>query len=172
MRCGAIITHKERRSRAGTRMVINQNATVTWWGTSDVGVFPTGPTFAEALDKPDTEVCDGQIIATVEAEEEPYMGGSSAVFSVSYRCDKCSNQFFLELPQDEESVSAMLTSYIATLDEVPLRAARREQELATRAQQEAWRLEALASLKARQQAGREAKSRKAVSNLAPQKPKG
>lgn len=167
MRCGAIITRKERRSRAGTRMDIDPNATLTWWGTSDVGVFPNGPTFAEALDKPNTEICDGRIIAKVEADEEPYMGGSSAVFSVSYQCDRCSNSFFLELPQDEESVSAMLTAHIATLDATTLRAAKREQELSTRAQQEAWLLESLASLKERQEAGRIAKSR-----LAPNKPTG
>lgn len=167
MRCGAVITYKERRSQAGTRMAIDKPATVTWYATGDLGIYSSQPTLADYLAKPNTEICDGNIIATVEADDELYMGGSNAILSISYKCDKCANDFFIELPQTGEELSAMLTAHIATLDATKLRAAKREQELSTRAQQEAWRLEALASLKERQEAGRIAKSR-----LAPKKPKG
>lgn len=162
MRCGAVITYKERRSQAGTRMVIDKPATVTWYATGDLGIYSSQPTLADYLAKPNTEICDGNIIATVEADDELYMGGSNAILSISYKCDKCANDFFIELPQTGEELSAMLTAHIAALDETPLRAQKRDAIVAENERQEAWRLEAMADLKAREAERREKKAQKAV----------
>lgn len=152
MRCGAVITYKERRSQAGTRMAIDKPATVTWYATGDLGIYSSQPTLADYLAKPNTEVCDGNIVATVEAADELYMGGSNAILSISYKCDKCANDFFIELPQSGEELSAMLTAHIATLDEKPLRTVIAENE-----RNEAYRQQVMADLKARQEEGRQKK---------------
>ena len=166
MRCGCIITHKERRSQSGTRMAIDKRSVQSWWGTSDIGAFPSHPTMADYLAKPNTSICEGKIVATVAAEDEPYMGGTSAVFSITYKCDTCDNDFYPELPQTSEEVSAMLTGHIASLDSTPMREARRDQELRHRAEQEEWRRQAMADLKEREA---ERRRKKAV---AASKPKG
>lgn len=158
MRCGCIITHKERRSQSGTRLVIDKRSVQSWWGTSDVGVFPSQPTLADYLEKPNTSICEGKIVATVTAEDEPYMGGSSAVFSITYKCDTCDNEFYPELPQTPEAVSAMLTAHIATVDSGPLREARREQELRQRAEREEWQQQVMTDLKMREENRRRKKA--------------
>ena len=169
MRCGAVITYKERRSQAGTRMAIDPNATVTWYATGDLGVFDWHAPLADYLAKPNTEICDGNIVATVEAEDEPYMGGSSAVLSLTYKCDKCGNEFFPELPQSSEELSAMLTAQIASFDGPALREKKRAAVVAENARHEAMRQQALADLKAREEARRQKKAEKGV---APSRPKG
>lgn len=148
-------------------MAIDKRNVMSWWGTSDLGVFNSQPTFEQYLEAPNTEVCDGNIVATVDAEDEPYMGGSSAAFTVSYKCDRCDNQFYPELPQNAEGVSAMLTAQIAGLDATPLRAAKREATLRERAEQEAWFAQAQADMKAREAARRAKKAEKGVAGTKP-----
>ena len=162
MRCGAVITYKERRSQAGTRMAIDPRATVTWYATGDLGPFDWHHTLADYLAKPNTEICDGNVVATVEAEEEPYMGGSSAILSITYKCDKCANDFFPELPQSGEELSAMLTGHIAALDEKSLREQKRDDVVAENERHEAHRQQAMADLKAREEERRQKKAQKGV----------
>lgn len=38
--------------------------------------------------------CDGTIRVRVSAEDEPYMGGSSAVLEVELSCDKCGHSHY------------------------------------------------------------------------------
>lgn len=148
MRCGCIITHKERRSQAGVRMVIDKRSVESWWHTSDAGVFPDNPTMAQKLSEPNTSICGGKIVATVEAEDEPFFGGHSATLSITYKCDKCDNTIYPELPQTAEDLSKFLTAHIGDIEAGPLREKAKERELRERAEREAWIRESTASLNA------------------------
>lgn len=63
------------------------------------------------------ELCDGEIVATVRAIEEPCFGGTLASFDIEYHCSKCGNSYFGELPNTEEELSQFLTSMIAKLSQ-------------------------------------------------------
>ena len=64
---------------------------------------------------PGTEQCDGDIVVEVRAVEEPEWGGTNAALEIEYRCSKCGNLFFGELPQTSEELSRFLTSIIAAM---------------------------------------------------------
>lgn len=164
MRCGSILTMVERRSTKGTRMAINHHKTLTWWATSDVGVFPTAPTMAELSSKPNVEICDGKIIANVSAEDEPYYGGCSSTLSITYVCEKCDNAFFPELPQTAAELSALLTRGVEEMDATVLRSTARDKEITERArvaeQMAKWKADESDRLKQRREKGLAAKSRK------------
>jgi len=65
----------------------------------------------------DYKLCDGKIIATVEAEDEPFFGGCSASLEITYKCDKCKMTAFSELPTDSKSLSEFLTRQIQRIDQ-------------------------------------------------------
>ena len=172
MRCGAIITYKERRNQSGTSMVLDRRNVQTWWGTSDKGVFPKAPSFADYLAKPNTKVCEGEVAVKVEAEEEPYYGGSSAVLSIKYECNFCGNTFFPELPQTGEGIALMVESFIGLADEETLRRGAQARELQDRERQQAMFATMDAELKERERSRREDKARKDAERLARTKPTG
>jgi len=49
---------------------------------------------------PNFEVCDGDISIEILAEDEPYMGGTSAKLEVKYKCTKCSCNYYKDLPNE------------------------------------------------------------------------
>lgn len=67
----------------------------------------------------DFEVCDGDIIARVEAVNESSYGCCScstyAEFKVTYKCNKCGNEHFEELPQNSTEISKIVTDYISQM---------------------------------------------------------
>jgi hypothetical protein len=62
-----------------------------------------------------TRRCDGRIVATVAAVDEPYFGGTSSILEVTYKCEACGNTHFPDLPTDGDAVSAALTAHVVTL---------------------------------------------------------
>lgn len=74
--------------------------------------------FTPTAPEPGAELCGGTIEALVAAEDEPYMGGSSAVLSISYKCSRCGHTYHgTTLPSDSDTLSAWLTAQIAALDD-------------------------------------------------------
>jgi hypothetical protein len=53
--------------------------------------------------------CDGEIIAEVSAIAEAYWGGSSAELEVKYKCNKCGQTYYKELPHTPEELSEWIT---------------------------------------------------------------
>lgn len=60
---------------------------------------------------PNFDVCDGNIIGEILAEDEPYMGGTSAKLNVKYRCTKCSCNYYGDLP-NENNVNAWFNDWL------------------------------------------------------------
>jgi hypothetical protein len=96
---------------------LDHSVSLNGWGLS-----------AEQLLAEGAEICDGKIEARVEAEDEPYMGGSSAVLTITYTCEKCHGQHFPHLPEDSKSLGKFLTEVIEQMDDAPLIAAKTAQE--------------------------------------------
>ena len=70
---------------------------------------------ARKIDKIDlinTDECDGKIIATISAVDEPYFGGSSAELKILYKCEKCGQGYYKELPQTSFDLSEWMTKKI------------------------------------------------------------
>jgi hypothetical protein len=57
-------------------------------------------------------VCDGPVVATIAAVDEPDYGGTYAVLEIGYKCGKCGASVFPHLPQDAESLSRFVTDAI------------------------------------------------------------
>lgn len=134
MRCNCVLTLKERRNAHGTAMRVDPAMTQTWWQTSDKGVGGArSKTFEELLDAPNTKLCEGKISVSVDAEDEPYMGGSSAVLAINYKCYECGNAFYPQLPQTAEDLNKLLERMVETMDFDEAIKPIREGELARRA---------------------------------------
>ena len=77
-------------------------------------LYPADPRYADS----DGEICNGKIIATVNATMDGGCGCCGyADLEVEYKCDKCGGQYYSELPNTEETLSDFLTVMIARLDE-------------------------------------------------------
>lgn len=67
----------------------------------------------------DLEKCDGEVEVSVRVGID---GGcaccGSVDFEIEYKCKKCGNMHFEELPRDEESLSAFLNGIFNGLDEL------------------------------------------------------
>ena len=61
------------------------------------------------------EVCEGRIVATVAAHDEPEWGGSRAVLEIAYKCDVCGATTFPDLPDSPEKLSEFVTRAIALI---------------------------------------------------------
>jgi hypothetical protein len=75
--------------------------------------------------------CGGNLVATIKANEEPYMGGVSAVLEVTITCDRCNCFFYPEIPTTAEGISkfvTMLLERISDEDQAQLMEAAREEE--------------------------------------------
>jgi hypothetical protein len=72
---------------------------------------PGGTLYEES----ELELCDGDIVATVKAVDEPDWGSTFARLEIVYQCNKCGCTAFNELPQSEEALSRWLTESIAAM---------------------------------------------------------
>jgi hypothetical protein len=122
----------------------------SWWHTTDLGVG--GETTSVKLLEEGFEICGGTIRASVEAVDEPYMGGSSAILEVSFRCGTCDWTFYPELP-NQYSINEFLTKVISELEEAPYMAEARQVELDRMRERE----EAIKAYKAEQRQSRKKK---------------
>lgn len=105
MRCGAYVVYEERRRKGSGKPYMKKvKCAPSWIAFVNPDGIPEG-----------AERCDGNIIATVAAVDEPYMGGTSAKLEIEYKCDKCGETFYNELPEDAESLSTVLTQWVAGL---------------------------------------------------------
>jgi len=104
MRCGCFVLN-DRTPKGRKRQKI-----VSWWHTSDLG--PLGDLTSAGLLAEGYKVCEGKIKVKVTAEDEPYYGGCSAVFSIDYVCEECGWTFYPHLPQTSEALSSMVTDLI------------------------------------------------------------
>jgi hypothetical protein len=52
----------------------------------------------DKLDFDNVSICQGKIMVSVLAEDEPYYGGTSATLEVRFRCDTCDHQYYPNLP--------------------------------------------------------------------------
>ena len=59
--------------------------------------------------------CQGKIIMEVSAEDEPYMGGSSAVLAVRYKCDTCGHAYYPQLP-DSHNLDEWLNNILSNME--------------------------------------------------------
>lgn len=132
MKCGCyvkeILTHGGKRSRMDV---------YSWFHTTEnmIRVYDglkakpdhTNTRSVENLLANGYSICGGKVMASVEATDEPYYGGSSAVLEVGYECQRCSNRFWPELP-DSGRINEFLTKFIEEMDEATLRDAAIQRE--------------------------------------------
>jgi hypothetical protein len=80
----------------------------------------------------DMELCDGNIVASILAVNEPDWGGTYAELEIKYVCDKCGCNYFGELPQTVEELNEFFNDIICNLTEEQrqLLLAKRKQEKA------------------------------------------
>jgi len=119
MKCGALVRYVERKRKKKhggftTRLVVDRwislwNQKVEEWSFENIQ--RTHPDWR----KEDFVECAGEIIATVEAVDEPDWGCSYASLEINYKCNKCGIQHFPELPHDSESLSKLVTEAIAKI---------------------------------------------------------
>jgi hypothetical protein len=126
----------------------------SWWHTSDLG--PRGDQSSADLIAAGYKVCQGAVKVTVTADDEPYMGGCSAVFSIDYLCDECGWTFYPHLPQSAEGISKLLTNVIGDMAADPLILEARLAEINLNNQRE----QMIADYKARQEAAKLKKTKK------------
>jgi hypothetical protein len=114
MKCGSLLVYKLRKKRRSEERVPYlaerySPQAISHWTLVHPGFMD------RILDgAAETKTCEGKIVATVEAGEEPYYGGCSPTVEVEYKCDSCSNAHFPELP-DPGSLGSWLTAIIAEL---------------------------------------------------------
>lgn len=126
MKCGSFVLWVTARRKGSGNSYERVKETVSWWGTRDLGIRadPGAKTSAEYLAEGYVR-CDGNIVASVCAVDEPDWGHSYAKLEVGYKCDKCGQEFFPELPTEPESLSALLTKSIDEIRENVGEASRR-----------------------------------------------
>ena len=82
MKCGAYIYEEFSVTRH----------TLTKRGETGIAEFieaVRGPKTLHGVTAEDFNICDGVIVASVEAEDYPHFGGTSACLDIGYKCDKC-----------------------------------------------------------------------------------
>ena len=119
MKCGTLVRYVERKRKkkhGGFTTRIVADRWITLWnhaveGWAFVNINRTHPEWKEE----DFVECDGEIIAKVEAVDEPSWGDHYASLEIEYKCNKCGTVHFQELPQDSESLSKLVTQAIAKI---------------------------------------------------------
>ena len=61
--------------------------------------------------------CDGNVSVNIRAIDEPEWGGSFANLEVEYKCEKCGNIHFEELPNSDIELSEFMQEAIGALTE-------------------------------------------------------
>ena len=68
--------------------------------------------------EPDMVECDGEVKVRIEAGQEGECACSSyPVLRLEYRCEKCGNENFYELPQTADEISKMITWFFSVMGE-------------------------------------------------------
>lgn len=72
--------------------------------------------FMPSPPQPDAVRCDGVLVASVKAVDEPYMGGSSAALEIVVTCDRCGHTYHgPSMPTTSDEISRLVTAAIAVL---------------------------------------------------------
>lgn len=66
----------------------------------------------DRLDLENIETCDGRIVAEISCYDDPYMGGTTATMEVIFRCDRCGQTHFPELPIGVQGLNDWITKKI------------------------------------------------------------
>src|SRR3972149_5403610 len=111
MKCGCLIK-REMRGKKKPKLKIVKQITRLWQRYAQDANVP------EHLQiENDMELCDGEIIVSIRAVDEPDWGGSYATLELSYKCNKCGNCCFPELPQTPEEISSFVQTAVLRLSE-------------------------------------------------------
>lgn len=148
MKCGTFVrrVEKKRKKKHGgftfrtvvARWVSLWNLKVEGWTLDQIPITAYGPVPPTSfIPKEEFEECDGEIIAKIEVIDEATWGGHYASLQIDYTCNKCGSAHFSELPQDEESLSKLVTEAIAKISkkqrtEVFAEGLKQKQEMAKR----------------------------------------
>lgn len=116
MKCGSYVLYVEARKKGSGEPYQRVKETVSWWGTSDMGIRndAKAPSSLDLLQR-GYNACHGTVQATVSAVDDPYWGGTSAQLEIDYKCDTCGQTFFPELPATAEDLSKFVTDMVARL---------------------------------------------------------
>jgi len=122
MKCDALVRRVEQ-GKKRKRLVITHIFSRIH---QDVEKFPLNSDGGAAYNtykEDEFERCDGNVKASINVHID---GGCSccgyANLEVEYKCDKCGNTHFEELPRDEESLSELLTEHVAKLSKASRKA--------------------------------------------------
>lgn len=117
MRCGCFVLYSK------TPKGRNKRQVVSWWHT-ELGPFKENAGFkVQELREQGFKPCMGEVKVSVNAVDDAYMGGHSAVLEINYLCSACDWIFYPHLPQNAEDLNKMVTERIATmgvLDEITI----------------------------------------------------
>lgn len=112
MKCNSKIFFYKKTNKDGTRKI---KASVCPWYSPQEFQIVRSRIVTDKVD-PNWEICDGKIIADVEAVNEPDYGGSYAALNVTYKCNKCGQMSFPDLP-NEFTISEFLTDIIEKMED-------------------------------------------------------
>jgi hypothetical protein len=92
MKCKAIVIRYKNNKRHITLppddLTKSMNYLLGTWNAKDL----------DKLDLDHPEICQGNVMVSIIAEDEPYYGGTSATLEVRFRCDTCDHQNYPNLP--------------------------------------------------------------------------
>lgn len=111
MKCNSIIVYYKKRTKTGKPRTY---ATIPFYyhKDSDYWEFFKENNDVSGLEWDSSNLCDGEIVATVEAVDEPYFGGTSAALNISYICNKCGGVYIDDSLPNEYNISDWLTNRI------------------------------------------------------------
>lgn len=118
MRCGSYVKYAERRRKGSCKSYMKSGNPISWWATTDLG--PSG--YNEwGIKKSSADlvgegyvICEGVIAADVRIEYGPHRDDET--LAVEYKCGKCGQTFFPELPGPYD-LNAYLTASINAMSE-------------------------------------------------------
>lgn len=108
MKCGARIYYYKKTYPSGLKKVA-MNFSVK--GMSEDEILHIEKEVARENVDSNYDICDGDILGKISAEEELYMGGVSAILDVSYSCTKCKCVNYRHLP-NEHNINAWFNNWL------------------------------------------------------------
>lgn len=79
------------------------------------GSSPYSIDYDKMSTKENAVICDGDVIAKVDVAAEPYYGGCGYSVEVNYRCNKCGEVIFCELPHDAAQLTDWLNEWLKNM---------------------------------------------------------
>lgn len=118
MKCNSIIIYYKEKTKSSKPRVF---ATISPAHHSEEGWLDNllkriGKNGYEKLNLDGFGHCDGSIIATVVAVDEPYFGGTYSLLEVMYKCDKCGQSYFGNILPNENNISEWVTKRISEIE--------------------------------------------------------